>query len=93
MSAATTVGAFDAKTHLSALLERAAAGETITVTKHGTPIAQIVPLPAKRAMPNEDVDVFEKFRRLREEIASRPGYVPDTRSWEEKKAEMREGLA
>jgi len=39
-----TVGAFDAKTHFSELLERAASGEEITVTKHGTPVAKLVPI-------------------------------------------------
>ncbi|WP_428489353.1 type II toxin-antitoxin system Phd/YefM family antitoxin [Rhodopila sp.] len=39
-----TVGAFDAKTHLSALLERVAKGERFTITRHGTPVAQLVPV-------------------------------------------------
>ena len=38
-----TVGTLEAKTHLSALLEKAAAGEEILVTKHGKPFAKIVP--------------------------------------------------
>lgn len=38
------VGAYDAKAHFSALLERVAAGEEITITRHGTPIAQMVPV-------------------------------------------------
>lgn len=37
-----TLGAFDAKTHLSALLDRVEAGETITITRHGRPVAQLV---------------------------------------------------
>lgn len=38
------VGAFDAKTHLSALLERVAQGESFTITKRGTPIAELRPI-------------------------------------------------
>jgi prevent-host-death family protein len=38
------VGAYEAKTHLPALLERVADGEEITITKHGKPIARIVPV-------------------------------------------------
>jgi prevent-host-death family protein len=38
------VGAYEAKTHLPALLERVAEGEEITITKHGKPIARIVPV-------------------------------------------------
>jgi len=39
----TTVGAFDAKTHLNALLKRVAKGETIQITLRGVPIAMLVP--------------------------------------------------
>ncbi|MFM9101580.1 MAG: type II toxin-antitoxin system Phd/YefM family antitoxin [Cyanobium sp.] len=39
----------EAKTHLSALLARVAAGERIVLARHGKPIAQLVPLdPAPR---------------------------------------------
>jgi prevent-host-death family protein len=38
-----TVGAFEAKTTLSALLERVAAGEEVLITKHGRAVARIVP--------------------------------------------------
>jgi prevent-host-death family protein len=37
-----TVGSFDAKTHLSALLDRAAKGETIEITRRGVPVARLV---------------------------------------------------
>jgi prevent-host-death family protein len=35
---------YDAKTHLSSLVDRAAAGEEIIITKHGRPRAKLVPL-------------------------------------------------
>ncbi len=38
-----SVGAFEAKTHLSALLDRVAKGETIQITKKGRPVALLVP--------------------------------------------------
>ena len=38
-----TVGAFEARTHLSALLDRVAKGERITITRHGTPVAMLLP--------------------------------------------------
>jgi prevent-host-death family protein len=41
---ASEVGAYQAKTHLPALLERVARGEQITITKHGKPIAKLVPV-------------------------------------------------
>jgi prevent-host-death family protein len=44
-----TVGSYEAKTHLSQLLDRVAKGETFTITKHGAPIARLVPVEAKSA--------------------------------------------
>jgi prevent-host-death family protein len=39
---ATMVGVRDLRDHLSAFLERVKAGETITITEHGRPIARLV---------------------------------------------------
>jgi prevent-host-death family protein len=38
-----TIGAFDAKTRLSELLARAEGGESFVITKHGRPVARLVP--------------------------------------------------
>lgn len=35
------VGAFEAKTHLSALLDEVARGETIIITRRGRPVARL----------------------------------------------------
>ena len=40
----TEIGTYEAKTHLPALLERVQRGEQITITKHGRPIARLVPV-------------------------------------------------
>jgi prevent-host-death family protein len=48
---ATTVNVHEAKTHLSKLLARVEAGEQVTISRAGKPIARIVPLndrPARR---------------------------------------------
>ena len=37
------IGAFEAKTHLSRLLDEAEKGEVITITKRGRPVARLVP--------------------------------------------------
>jgi prevent-host-death family protein len=42
---------YDAKTHLSALGDRAAAGEEIVVTKHGKPTFRLVAVEAKTRRP------------------------------------------
>ena len=36
-----TVSLADAKAHLSDLVAKAVAGETVTITKHGKPVAQL----------------------------------------------------
>jgi prevent-host-death family protein len=41
--AAEPVSAYDAKTHLPKLLERAERGERFVITRHGKPVAQLVP--------------------------------------------------
>ena len=38
-----TVGTYKAKTHLPRLLDDVARGETIVITKHGKPVAKLVP--------------------------------------------------
>lgn len=38
------IGANEAESHFSELLKRVAAGETITITSHGAPIARLVPI-------------------------------------------------
>ncbi len=44
-----TVNIYDAKTHLSRLIDRAAAGEDIVLSRHGKPLVRITRLePAKR---------------------------------------------
>ncbi len=45
-----TVNIYEAKTQLSALVERAAAGEEIVIAKNGRAVARLVPL-AKRTAP------------------------------------------
>jgi prevent-host-death family protein len=38
-----SVGAYEAKTHLAELLDRVRRGEQIVITRHGKPIARLVP--------------------------------------------------
>jgi prevent-host-death family protein len=37
------IGAYEAKTHLPRLLDEVSQGETITITKHGVPVAVLGP--------------------------------------------------
>ena len=54
------VGAFEAKTHLSALLADVAAGETVIITKRGNPVARLGPVDER-----EELSAADK-RRARE---------------------------
>ena len=58
------VGAYEAKTNLSRLLERVERGERITLTRHGRPVAMLVPVDEKRT-PEEVVGDMRDFRRGR----------------------------
>jgi prevent-host-death family protein len=58
-----TVGAYEAKTHLSELLEKVEAGEEITITKHGAPVARLVPVK-KEVRPEERVAAIERIQKL-----------------------------
>ena len=55
-----TVGAFEAKTHFSRLLERVEGGEEIVITRRGKTVAKLVPAPEGR----EPEAVLRVFRRL-----------------------------
>ncbi len=51
----TNVGAYEAKTHLPALLERVARGESFTITKHGRAVAVLTPANEDGALDAGDV--------------------------------------
>lgn len=59
-----TVGAYEAKTHLPRLLDEVAEGQAITITKHGIPVAVIVPAGAAGRRPPPK-DVIEALRQAR----------------------------
>ena len=61
MAMEKTIGAFEAKTHFSALLERAERGEEITITRRGKAVAKIVPVK-KQASPAETRKVLAQLR-------------------------------
>jgi len=64
----TTASISETKAKLSALLDRVRAGETVTITDRGVPVAQIVPL-AQRS----DVDWEQRLERLeRQGLIRRP---------------------
>jgi prevent-host-death family protein len=71
-----TVTALEAKTRFGELLDRVARGEEVVITRHDKPVARMVPEgqtsleSVRRAVKN--------IRKLRDEIARRPGFKPLT---------------
>ena len=62
-SGANLVGAYEAKTHLSELLEKVEAGEEFTITKHGSPVAKLVPV-RKKASAEERAAAIKRIQAL-----------------------------
>ena len=63
-----TVSAYEAKTHLSSLLERAEAGEEVTITKHGRPVARLLPATSRIGWDA----LAAQMRSFRESVGDEP---------------------
>ncbi len=60
------VGAFEAKTQFSALLERVEAGEEVLITQHGRPVAR---LTKAQAAARDEVDAaIARLKSLRQSL-------------------------
>jgi len=58
-----SVGAFAAKTHLSALLDKVSQGREVVITRRGKPVARLV--PAGQVERSETESVIAELRRRR----------------------------
>ena len=69
-----TVGAFEAKTKLAELLDKVEAGETVTITRHGSPVARLVPVRAADERERQRA-LIEKIKRWRvgKDRGAKPG--------------------
>jgi len=63
MNRPITVGAFEAKTKFSELLQRVSQGGEVTITKHEKPVARLVPFekPSRVAL----ADLFQQMDEFR----------------------------
>ncbi len=53
----------DAKTHLSALIDKALAGESVVITRHGRPVVALRPLqPPAKSVTTADIDWLASCR-------------------------------
>jgi prevent-host-death family protein len=60
------VGAYEAKTRLSQLIDEAAKGKEIIITKHGVPVAALIPVAGPRQKdPQAAIAGIKDFRRGR----------------------------
>ena len=57
------IGAYEAKTHLPRLLDRVARGESLTITRHGKPVARLVPVTGDRERAREAAARIVERRR------------------------------
>jgi prevent-host-death family protein len=58
----STIGAFEAKTHFSALLERVEHGERVIITKHGKPVARLIPINDQSTLSKQEaIKQLKKF--------------------------------
>ena len=56
-----SIGAYEARTKLSAILEEVRRGERYTITKHGRPLALLIPVTAA-ADPRSAIEALRSFR-------------------------------
>ena len=61
-----TVGSFEAKTHLPALLDRVVKGEIVQITKRGVPVAKLVPADSPGKMGLKQA--AEEIRQMRKGV-------------------------
>ena len=68
---AQQIGAFEAKTHFSQIIEKAERGEDFIVTRRGRPVAKIIPFKQEPEMTWEEA--LEGLREMRKHYRGKPG--------------------
>jgi prevent-host-death family protein len=77
------IGAFEAKNKLGMLLDRVEYGEEITITRHGKPVARLVPNATR-------IDKLQARAAL-DRIRARAGNLKETIDWAAVKADRDAG--
>ena len=65
------IGAFEAKTHFSQILEKAEQGEDFVITKRGKPVAKIIPFRQEPEMTFKEA--VEQLKEMRKFYRGKPG--------------------
>ena len=79
--ALSSVGAYDAKTRLSELLDRVERGEQIVITRHGRPIARLIPERSRDIA--QAIDALNRITARRERLAQQGVQITrdEIRAW------------
>lgn len=67
------IGAFEAKTKLSELLEKVQRGQTFQITKRGKPVAVLRPIEEAEEKRSEEPSFSEIFAKIRKNSKPGPG--------------------
>ncbi|MFW5681785.1 MAG: type II toxin-antitoxin system Phd/YefM family antitoxin [Phycisphaeraceae bacterium] len=67
-----TVGAFEAKTHFSRILDCVERGESVLVTRRGREVARIVPVQAEHDRRTRAAAAFDRMKQTRKRIGRAP---------------------
>ena len=68
---AETIGAFEAKTHFSQIIEKAEHGADFVITRRGKPVAKIIPFEQKPEMSR--MEAFAQLVEMRKLYRGKPG--------------------
>ncbi len=63
-----SVGVYEAKTQFTKLLQAVEAGETVTITRHGKPVAELAAIRPHGLGRRDPGEVFAKIRELRKQV-------------------------
>jgi len=65
------IGAYEAKTHFSQIIEKVEGGADFIITRRGKPVAKIIPFEQKKDMTRKDA--IEALREMRKLYRGKPG--------------------
>ena len=68
---AQSIGAFEAKTHFSQILDKAERGKDFVITKRGKPVAKIIPFEQKKELTFKEA--VENLIEMRKFYRGEPG--------------------
>ena len=68
---AQSIGAFEAKTNFSRILEKTEQGEDFIITRRGKPVAKIIPFQQEPEITRQEA--FDNLKNMRKLYRGKPG--------------------